>query len=86
MTASQSSSLPTALVTGATSGIGRATAVALAEKGFTVVVHGRDAGSGEAVAKEITATGGRARFVAAERGTRRTSGASPRRPARWTSW
>jgi NAD(P)-dependent dehydrogenase (short-subunit alcohol dehydrogenase family) len=68
MTAPHRDTLPTALVTGATSGIGRATAIALAEKGFAVVVHGRDAGRGEAVVKEITAAGGRARFVSAELG------------------
>ncbi len=35
-----------ALVTGATSGIGRAAAAKLAGDGFTVVVHGRDAARG----------------------------------------
>ena len=34
----------TALVTGATSGIGKAAALRLAGLGATVVVHGRDAG------------------------------------------
>ncbi|WP_433062893.1 SDR family NAD(P)-dependent oxidoreductase [Dactylosporangium sp. CS-033363] len=56
----------TALVTGATSGIGRASATALAARGATVVVHGRDAGHGEQVVKEIEAAGGSAQFVAAD--------------------
>jgi NAD(P)-dependent dehydrogenase (short-subunit alcohol dehydrogenase family) len=33
---------PAALVTGATSGIGRATALRLSDEGFRVLVHGRD--------------------------------------------
>jgi NAD(P)-dependent dehydrogenase (short-subunit alcohol dehydrogenase family) len=56
----------TALVTGATSGIGRATAVQLARQGAEVLVHGRDADRGEAVVKEIIAAGGKARFVAGD--------------------
>ena len=55
-----------ALVTGATSGIGRATALRLAADGHTVLVHGRDAARGGEVVSEITRTGGRARFVAAD--------------------
>ena len=56
----------TALVTGATSGIGKAAALKLAEHGATVVVHGRDAGRGTRVVEEIELLGGRARFVAAD--------------------
>ena len=55
-----------ALVTGATSGIGRAAAEELGRHGAEIVVHGRDAGRGSAVAGTITAAGGKARFVAAD--------------------
>jgi NAD(P)-dependent dehydrogenase (short-subunit alcohol dehydrogenase family) len=55
-----------ALVTGATSGIGRAAAEELGRHGAEVVVHGRDSARGSAVVAAITAQGGKARFVAAD--------------------
>jgi NAD(P)-dependent dehydrogenase (short-subunit alcohol dehydrogenase family) len=64
----QSKNQPVALVTGATSGIGRATALQLAQEGLSVIVHGRDAARGEATVKEIESAGGHARFVAADLG------------------
>jgi NAD(P)-dependent dehydrogenase (short-subunit alcohol dehydrogenase family) len=56
----------TALVTGATSNIGRAIATAFAAEGAHVVVSGRDAGRGAQVVAEIRAAGGRGDFVAAD--------------------
>ncbi|HTD50951.1 MAG TPA: SDR family oxidoreductase [Acidimicrobiia bacterium] len=55
-----------ALVTGATSGIGRAIAMQFARMGAEVVVHGRDADRGTQVVEEIELAGGMARFVAAD--------------------
>jgi NAD(P)-dependent dehydrogenase (short-subunit alcohol dehydrogenase family) len=55
-----------ALVTGASSGIGRAAAEELGRHGAEVVVHGRDVARGSAVVDTITAQGGKARFVAAD--------------------
>jgi NAD(P)-dependent dehydrogenase (short-subunit alcohol dehydrogenase family) len=49
---------PTVLVTGATDGIGRATALALAARGATVLVHGRDPARAAAVAREANAVPG----------------------------
>jgi len=43
----------TALITGATGGLGRRLAVDLAGRGWTVLVHGRDAGRAEALAAEL---------------------------------
>jgi NAD(P)-dependent dehydrogenase (short-subunit alcohol dehydrogenase family) len=56
----------TALVTGATSNIGRAIAVAFAAEGAHVVVAGRSEERGTEVVKEIEAAGGRADFVRAD--------------------
>ncbi|MGK5739438.1 SDR family NAD(P)-dependent oxidoreductase [Micromonospora sp. URMC 103] len=55
-----------ALVTGGTSGIGRAAAVALARQGAHVVISGRDEARGNEVVGEIWAAGGRADFVVAD--------------------
>src|SRR6266567_3216897 len=54
------------LVTGSTSGIGRAVAVALAGLGAHVAVSGRDEVRGKQVVDEIAAAGGRAEFLAAD--------------------
>jgi NAD(P)-dependent dehydrogenase (short-subunit alcohol dehydrogenase family) len=55
-----------ALVTGATSGLGREVAVRLARDGAEVIVHGRDAGRGGTVVKEIEEAGDRASFIGAD--------------------
>ena len=55
-----------ALVTGSTSGIGRETALALGRLGADVMVHGRDAAAGQAVADELTAMGREATFQRAD--------------------
>jgi len=56
----------TALITGSTSNIGRAIAVALADAGAHVVVSGRDDARGEKVIATIRETGGQADFVHAD--------------------
>jgi NAD(P)-dependent dehydrogenase (short-subunit alcohol dehydrogenase family) len=55
-----------ALVTGSTSGIGKATARALAARGASVIVTGRNPARGADVVAEIEADGGSARFLAAD--------------------
>ena len=55
-----------ALVTGATSGLGRAIALQLARDGADVAVHGRDATRGIQTVAEIQSQGGSAHFVAAD--------------------
>src|SRR5215510_12217287 len=52
-----------ALVTGGTSGIGKATAIAFARAGAKVVLSGRREKEGEAVVREIKKLGGEAAFV-----------------------
>jgi NAD(P)-dependent dehydrogenase (short-subunit alcohol dehydrogenase family) len=55
-----------ALVTGATAGLGRAVAVALADHGMDVLVHGRDAKRAAAVVDQISRSGGTAQAVLAD--------------------
>ena len=55
-----------AFITGSTSGLGRATAVALGDRGWHVIVHGRDVERGRAVAAEIEDGPGSATFYAAD--------------------
>jgi NAD(P)-dependent dehydrogenase (short-subunit alcohol dehydrogenase family) len=56
----------TALITGATSGIGRAAAKKLAQSGVHVVVVGRNAERGEKTIAEIRTAGGKADFIASD--------------------
>jgi NAD(P)-dependent dehydrogenase (short-subunit alcohol dehydrogenase family) len=56
----------TALVTGATAGIGYAIALELARQGAEVIVHGRDAERGAKTVSDIENSGGTARFIAAD--------------------
>ncbi len=57
---------PIVLVTGALTGIGRATALAFAKQGARIVVSGRKEELGLALAKELRALGTEAEFVAAD--------------------
>src|SRR6202011_4582191 len=60
----------TALVTGASRGIGRAAAAALAEAGAHVLVHyGRSVQEAESLVAEIQTKGGRADAISADLGT-----------------
>ncbi|HEU0293389.1 MAG TPA: glucose 1-dehydrogenase [Anaerolineales bacterium] len=56
----------TAIITGATSGIGKATALLFAEEGAHVVMTGRRAELGQRVVDEIQQRGGRGVFVPAD--------------------
>src|SRR5689334_442217 len=60
------SNTSTALITGGTSGIGRATAKKLAQLGIHVLVVGRDAERGKNTVDEIRAAGGRADFISSD--------------------
>ncbi|GGC03418.1 gluconate 5-dehydrogenase [Novosphingobium endophyticum] len=54
----------TAMITGASRGLGRAIALGLAEAGASLVLAARDAGRLEETAKEIRGKGGKARTIA----------------------
>ena len=60
------SNTATALITGGTSGIGRATANKLAQLGIHVLVVGRNAERGEKTLDQIRAAGGKADFISAD--------------------
>jgi NAD(P)-dependent dehydrogenase (short-subunit alcohol dehydrogenase family) len=56
----------TALITGGTSGIGRAVAERLAREGAEVIITGRDEARGREVVEAVEAGGGTAQFIAAD--------------------
>jgi NAD(P)-dependent dehydrogenase (short-subunit alcohol dehydrogenase family) len=58
--------MKTALITGATDGVGRVVAKRLAGDGWRVMVHGRSAERGQALVREIEAAGGKAAFLKAD--------------------
>jgi len=60
------SDAPVVLVTGATAGIGAATAVTLGSRGWRVAVLGRDGARGREVADRVVAAGGEAVVVVAD--------------------
>jgi len=76
MSAAQNSHLEgqKALVTGATSGIGKAIALRLGLDGAHVIVHGRDGKRGAEVVDAISTAGGSARFEAADLGDAEDAG------------
>jgi NAD(P)-dependent dehydrogenase (short-subunit alcohol dehydrogenase family) len=57
---------PVVLITGALTGIGRATALAFAKGGASVVVSGRNENTGQALAAELRNLGAEAEFVQAD--------------------
>jgi NAD(P)-dependent dehydrogenase (short-subunit alcohol dehydrogenase family) len=54
---------PTVLITGALTGIGRATALAFAREGARIVVSGRHADKGKALVSELQELGAEATFI-----------------------
>jgi len=58
--------VPVVLITGALTGIGRATAIAFAKEGARLVVSGRKEAEGKALAAELRGLGAQAEFVVAD--------------------
>ena len=56
----------TALITGATDGVGRVVAKRLAADGWRILVHGRSAERGQSLVREIESAGGKATFLQAD--------------------
>ena len=54
---------PVVLITGALTGIGRATALAFAQEGARIVVSGRRDREGQALTQELRALGVEAEFI-----------------------
>ena len=54
------------LITGALTGIGRATALAFVREGDQIIVSGRHGDAGEEFAKELRAQGAEAEFICAD--------------------
>ena len=57
---------PVVLITGALTGIGRATALAFAQEGARIVISGRRDEEGAALASELRVVGGEAEFIRAD--------------------
>ena len=57
---------PVVLITGALTGIGRATALAFAQEGARIVISGRRDEPGQALATELRALGAEAEYVRAD--------------------
>ncbi|MBP2368318.1 SDR family NAD(P)-dependent oxidoreductase [Pseudonocardia parietis] len=72
------------IVTGATRGLGFATAQALAHLGHLVVVSGRDEGAAQDAAEKLRAGGGRAQFVQLDVTSETSVKSAAAQVARWT--
>jgi NAD(P)-dependent dehydrogenase (short-subunit alcohol dehydrogenase family) len=56
------------LITGALTGIGRATSIAFAKVGANIVISGRHTDEGQKLAVELRSLGAKAEFVRVDRG------------------